>query len=64
MTGRRGHEHRVPQQLAYTILQLSHIERVCDEEGVPVPDEVRRAAATVRNWCREVGATYRDQSRL
>jgi hypothetical protein len=40
------------------------IETICIDEGVPMPLEVLKAAATIRTWCRTLGVTDPAPSRV
>jgi hypothetical protein len=52
-----GHvEGRLPQAAAALKRASSFVETVAADEGVEVPFEVYQAIATIRQWCRRVGA--------
>jgi hypothetical protein len=52
-------EGRLPQAAAYLMRAANHVEHVAAEERQPMPFEVRQAIATIRQWCRRVGAADR-----
>ncbi len=67
-----GHPHRPDDEGAIRLRRAAgqlkratnFIETICLDEGVPVPLEVLKAAATIRTWCRTLGATDPRPSRV